>query len=107
MNRFAVVVILVGAILAVPQAAPILAQNQTAPAPQASPHFTDVTEACGVKFRYLSSHTTKKYLPETMGAGVALFDFDNDGRLDAVLTTNDGPSEFSTMTHQARTTGWV
>ena len=26
-----------------------------------------------------------KYLPETMGAGVALFDFDNDGKLDIFL----------------------
>ena len=85
MNRFAVAVVLAGAILAVSQAAPIFAQNQTAPAPQATPHFTDVTEASGVKFRYLPSHTAKKYLPETMGAGVALFDFDNDGRLDIFL----------------------
>jgi hypothetical protein len=30
----------------------------------------------------VTSHTTKKYLPETMGSGAALFDYDNDGRLD-------------------------
>ena len=36
-------------------------------------------------FRYLSSHTSKKYLIETMGPGVALFDYDNDGRLDLFL----------------------
>jgi len=47
--------------------------------------FSDITDRAGVKFRYLSSHTTKKYLPETMGAGVALFDYDNDGRLDIFL----------------------
>jgi hypothetical protein len=33
----------------------------------------------------MSSHTAKHYLPETMGAGVALFDYDNDGRLDIFL----------------------
>jgi hypothetical protein len=44
--------------------------------------FVDLTSALGVHFRYLSSHTPKHYLPETMGAGVALFDYDNDGRLD-------------------------
>src|SRR5882672_7102074 len=47
--------------------------------------FVDVTAAKGLNFRYLSSHTSKKYLLETMGAGVALFDYDNDGRLDIFL----------------------
>src|SRR5437762_11231844 len=47
--------------------------------------FTDVTSALGVHFNYLSNHTPKHYLPETMGAGVALFDYDNDGRLDIFL----------------------
>lgn len=47
--------------------------------------FSDVTSALGVNFRYLSSHTSKKYLLETMGSGVALFDYDNDGRLDLFL----------------------
>jgi enediyne biosynthesis protein E4 len=47
--------------------------------------FVDLTSALGVHFRYISSHTPKHYLPETMGAGVALFDYDNDGRLDIFL----------------------
>jgi enediyne biosynthesis protein E4 len=47
--------------------------------------FSDVTAALGVNFRNRSSHTSKKYLLETMGAGVALFDYDNDGRLDIFL----------------------
>jgi enediyne biosynthesis protein E4 len=47
--------------------------------------FSDVTSALGVNFKYLSSHTSKKYLLETMGSGVALFDYDNDGRLDLFL----------------------
>jgi hypothetical protein len=47
--------------------------------------FTDVTSARGVHFQNLSSHTSKKYLIETMGAGVALFDYDNDDRLDIYL----------------------
>jgi hypothetical protein len=47
--------------------------------------FTDVTAALGLRFQYVSSHTLKHYLPETMGAGVALFDYDNDGRLDIFL----------------------
>jgi hypothetical protein len=47
--------------------------------------FTDATAALHLHFKYLSSHTAKHYLPETMGAGVALLDFDNDGRLDIFL----------------------
>src|ERR1035437_3058786 len=51
--------------------------------PQA--RFTDVTSALGVHFQYIASHTASHYLLETMGAGVALFDYDNDGRLDIFL----------------------
>ena len=47
--------------------------------------FVDVTTAKGLTFRYQSSHTSRKYLLETMGPGVALFDYDNDGRLDIFL----------------------
>src|ERR1044071_1965155 len=52
--------------------------------------FVDVTSAVGVNFQYLASHTSKKYLPETMGAGVGLFDYDNDGRLD-IFFLNGAP----------------
>jgi enediyne biosynthesis protein E4 len=47
--------------------------------------FVDLTSSLGVHFQYLASHTSRKYLPETMGAGVGLFDYDNDGRLDLFL----------------------
>ena len=33
-------------------------------------------------FSQANSATSRKYLPETMGGGVALLDYDNDGRLD-------------------------
>jgi hypothetical protein len=52
--------------------------------------FTDVTTALGINFEYLASHTPKKYLIETMGSGVALFDYDNDGRLD-IFVVNGAP----------------
>jgi hypothetical protein len=35
-----------------------------------------------IDFTHANSPTTRKYLPETMGGGVALLDYDNDGRLD-------------------------
>ena len=52
--------------------------------------FVDVTAASGVKFQHVASHTAKKYLLETMGSGVALFDYDNDGRLD-IFFANGAP----------------
>jgi len=48
-------------------------------------HFIDATQKLGIQFRQQASATSRKYLPETMGSGVALFDYDNDGRLDIFL----------------------
>ncbi|HTD54319.1 MAG TPA: hypothetical protein VK670_02980, partial [Silvibacterium sp.] len=47
--------------------------------------FVDITASSGIHFEGKASHTSKKYLPETIGSGVALFDYDNDGRLDVFL----------------------
>ncbi len=55
------------------------------PAAGSSEAFVDVTSRLGINFQYRSAHTSRKYLLETMGAGVALFDYDNDGRLDIFL----------------------
>jgi enediyne biosynthesis protein E4 len=52
--------------------------------------FTDVTSTLNINFEYVASHTSKKYLLETMGSGVALFDYDNDGRLD-IYVVNAAP----------------
>jgi len=48
-------------------------------------NFVDVTAASGVQFHHYASQTAKKYMLEIMGSGVALFDYDNDGRLDIFL----------------------
>jgi len=47
--------------------------------------FIDITDKVGIRFLHQAPHTTRKYLIETMGSGVALFDCDNDGRLDLYL----------------------
>lgn len=45
-------------------------------------HFTDDAGKAKIDFQGKAYHTSKKYLLETMGSGVAVFDYDNDGRLD-------------------------
>ena len=47
--------------------------------------FTDVTAAAGIQFTHNSGRAGKKYLPETMGSGVAFFDADGDGWPDILL----------------------
>jgi hypothetical protein len=41
--------------------------------------YVDVTAAAKISFKHSSGATGKKYLPETMGAGVVVLDFDGDG----------------------------
>jgi hypothetical protein len=48
-------------------------------------HFTDVTAAAGIHFTHNAGRTGKKWLPETMGSGVAFFDADGDGRPDILF----------------------
>jgi enediyne biosynthesis protein E4 len=44
--------------------------------------FEDVAGKSGVHFLHAASKTSQKYLPETMGSGVAMLDYNNDGLLD-------------------------
>ena len=46
------------------------------------PTFEDVTGASRVAFRHQASPTSEKYLLETMGSGVAIFDANGDALLD-------------------------
>src|ERR1700755_1721986 len=66
--------------------------QQSKPTPPEIVHgnLVDNTAKAGVHFQGRASHTTKKYLPETMGSGVALFDYDNDGLLD-IFFVNGAP----------------
>jgi enediyne biosynthesis protein E4 len=68
--------------------------------PTAAICFIDATEKLGIHFRQQASSTSKKYLLETMGSGVALLDYDNGGRLDIFFTNGarlDDPSPKGTI----------
>lgn len=56
--------------------------------------FVDITESSGVQFEHQAPHSSRKYLLETMGSGVALFDYDNDGRLDLFLVNGAPYGDF-------------
>lgn len=44
--------------------------------------FADATAEAGIRFVHRSGASERRYLPETMGSGVACFDADGDGRVD-------------------------
>jgi len=72
-------------------------------------NFVDITAASGVRFQHVASHTSKKYLPETMGSGVAVFDYDNDGRLDIFLVNGaplSDPTPKGTIPEKAGSKYW-
>jgi enediyne biosynthesis protein E4 len=60
-------------------------QAPTSP-PESSPvTFRDITQKAGIHFVHNNAAFGKKYLPETMGPGVAFIDYDNDGWQDIFL----------------------
>src|SRR5262249_44408674 len=73
-------------------------RTATAPAPKevVPAWFEDVTAVCGLDFVHDAGPTGKYFLPQVIGSGAALFDYDNDGRLDIYLLTNGGPDSRST-----------
>jgi len=51
--------------------------------------FRDITEASGVAFTHRTG--TNYWMPDQVGSGVALLDFDQDGRLDLIISSGDYP----------------
>lgn len=61
-------------------------QRDAIPVP-ATP-FKDVTALANLKFKHQNGATGRKLLPETMGSGVAILDYDNDGWQDIFLVNS-------------------
>ncbi len=69
--------------------------------------FEDIAERAGVHFVVENSPTPEKHQPETMPAGVALFDYDGDGLLDIYLVNGaempslvkTGPKYYNRLFH--------
>ena len=64
--------------------------------------YTDVTRESGIDFVHNSGAFGKKYLPETMGAGLVFFDYDDDGLQDLFFVNGaDWPDRRRRTTTQA------
>jgi enediyne biosynthesis protein E4 len=68
--------------LAVLVSLPFSGFTQSSPLEGVPGRFIDATAKLGIHFQDQASPTSKKYLLETMGSGVGVLDYDNDGRLD-------------------------
>ncbi len=50
--------------------------------------YTDITAAAGIDFVHVNGAYGEKLIPETMGSGLAFFDYDNDGDPDLYLVNS-------------------
>ena len=84
------------------------------------PVFVDVTKKAGINFKHASGKAQRYFIVETLGSGVATFDYDNDGWIDIyfvnsgqvlhrdqraknVLYRNNGEGTFTNVTESSGT----
>ena len=76
-------------------------QSTKKPDPPISVKFTDIRKQAGITFLQDSTQTEEKLYLETMGTGVAWFDYDQDGLMDLYFVQS-GPTEFYKPDHPLR-----
>ena len=85
-----------------PTAESSAATGTSASRPSGPIRFTDVTSLAGIHFRHHSGAFGKKYLPETMGSGVCVLDYDDDGWQDILFVNSmDWPDHKSSKSYPA------
>ena len=57
--------------------------------------FEDITEKVGLDFVHDPGTPGRFFMPESIGSGAAIFDMDNDGRMDLYLVQNGGTNSHS------------
>jgi hypothetical protein len=85
---FSLAVIAVAALLISNPRTALSFQAKGAARPSGPIQFTDVTAQAGIHFKHNSGAFGKKYLPETMGPGVCVLDYDNDGWQDILFVNS-------------------
>src|SRR6266478_1930632 len=71
------------------------AQQNSAPTKSVVTFAEVPTKQSGIAWVHTNAHSSDRHLPETVGAGCAFLDYDNDGWMDIYLV-NSGPSDFFT-----------
>src|SRR5579875_535923 len=84
------------------------------------PDFRNIAQSAGITDTFPNGGiTSKKYIVETTGSGIAFIDYDNDGLLDLFVLSgaggtnrmyhNEGRSKFRDVTSQLRlgSSGWA
>ncbi len=64
--------------------------------PQGPEWFRDVTAEVGLDYHLRAGPTADYFMPQVMGAGLAVFDADGDGRPDILALANAGPKSDAT-----------
>jgi hypothetical protein len=96
----------VAVLVLVPAVACGLGLGRPPAADKPEPWFVDVTDKVGLDFVHDAGPVDGKYfMPQIVGSGAALFDFDGDGRLDLYLLNNGGPKGRPNQLYRQRPDG--
>jgi hypothetical protein len=74
----------------VPPEGPATPEDRPLPSPASPIQLRDVTPQTGIAFVHTDGHSGRRYIMETVTAGLALFDYDGDGYID-VYFLNGAP----------------